>query len=155
MRCLRKTRVDAGFTMVELLVTMLLLAIVMMGLAALQIASIRNVSGARRSSEAMRLAQSVVEELKVRSMTSEPWLSHTAAWVTLTDRNNVEMSGVASDGISRGPYTVRVLVEESPSGTNICLLTVKVTWLDVSAAKSGATYDYEEFNVMLTTMRFP
>jgi Tfp pilus assembly protein PilV len=134
--------------MVELLVTMLLLTIVMVGLAALQVAAIRNVTGGRRTSEAMRLAQATIENYKIGPMPVSA-----AAWQEVYDRSNSPLTNVGADGFSHGPYTVKAFIEDV--GTSR-LITVKVSWLDVSAATPTASgYDYEEFNVILSTLRYP
>ena len=51
---------EGGFTMTELLVTMILLAITLAGLAGLQINAVRRVTEAKRGTEALRLAESVL-----------------------------------------------------------------------------------------------
>ena len=146
----RFARRAAGFTMVELLVTMLLLAIVLCGLAALQVATIRNVSGSRRSSEALRLGQAVVEGYRVKSMTeiaSEPQ----GAWHYVIDRGAQQMSNISADGTSKGPYSVQSLIEDLGGGVR--LITVKVTWTDLAPGTGALAY--KELNVMLSTTRFP
>lgn len=55
---------DHGFTMVEMLVSILLLTIVMAGTLALQLSAIRSSSTSRMTSSAMTLAQSRLEEFR-------------------------------------------------------------------------------------------
>jgi Tfp pilus assembly protein PilV len=137
--------------MMELLVTMLLLTIVLTGLAALQVAAVRNVGGSRRSAEAMRLAQSTLERYK--SMSIADVTAHSQGdWMPEYDRNGLLMSSVSADGVGKGPYTVQVMTETLASGA--ILVSAKVTWMDVSSKRDGAgNYLYEEFNVVLSTLR--
>ena len=52
---------QAGFTIMEVLMTMLMLSVSLVGLSALQLQSIRQVTDTRRAGEALRLAKAVVE----------------------------------------------------------------------------------------------
>jgi prepilin-type N-terminal cleavage/methylation domain-containing protein len=131
---------SGGFTMVELLITMLLLAIVMTGLAGLQVHTIRQTTAARWAGEATRLAQDAMEKHLAGPIPSA------AGWGYESNRFGF-MSGVAADGSPPGPYTVESLVEVS--GTNT-LITVRVTYRDVDA-RAAAT----PRRVYLTTMRTP
>ncbi len=149
MRIARKSaRRERGFTMVELLITMLLLSIAMTGLAALQIHTIRQTSGARRAGEATRLAQYALERHLAGPI---PAPLGTPDWELEINKSGQMMSGVAADGTLGGPYTVHRLVEALGTGVDQrTLITIRVQYRDVDG-KGAAT----PRSVYLTTMRTP
>lgn len=61
-------RGDRGFTLVELLVVMLILAIALLGLMALQIANIRSISGNHKREMAVFLLKSFLDEVQASAM---------------------------------------------------------------------------------------
>ncbi|MCC6751340.1 MAG: prepilin-type N-terminal cleavage/methylation domain-containing protein [Deltaproteobacteria bacterium] len=150
MRSRRKQRREGGFTMMELLITMLLLAIVMVGLASLQVHTVRQVTSSRRSTEAMRLGQSVLEQYNAMGYAQLP--SAAADWSLETNAQGNNMQNVAVDGLSAGPYTVQRLVEDV--GTQK-LITIRVAWKDIApgAAVSTGAVEYPTLQVTMTTQR--
>jgi len=144
---------QAGFTMIEVLITMLLLTIVLLGLAALQITTIRQVSLARRANGALRLAQSVIERYQTLEFNLLPSTS-SPDWESVKKKDGTtDMTRVGEDGESSGPYTVQQLFEKTNNGDVI--ITVRVTWLDVlpgsKPVASGGPY--RTLEVMLTIRR--
>ena len=109
-------RSERGYTIIEVLVTMLLLSIVLTGLAALQINTVRQVTIAKRANEATRLGQMVLEGYKVMQYATLASLA-TSTWVVETNKFSSAMSNVGPDGYSSGPFTVRVLIETVGTGT--------------------------------------
>jgi prepilin-type N-terminal cleavage/methylation domain-containing protein len=133
----KSARVGAGFTMAELLVAMLILAIVLTGLAALQLGTIRNVTDSQRYAAATRLAEGVLSRYQALAFTALPNPLPTPEWDVVVGRNGKNLRNVGVDGESRGPYTVHQLVENDPGGRR--LITVRVTWLQsgVSTGDGG------------------
>jgi len=138
----------AGFTMVELLVTMLLLCIVLVGLAALQVHAIRNVTSSRRTNEAIRLGQSVIE--RYRQMTTPPAASGTGDWEPERGRDGATMVNVGADGESNGPYTVDTFIEDSGGSR---LITVRVKFMELTP--TGAATTYKEQQIYISTFKAP
>lgn len=123
MRALRKRR-EEGFTLIEVLVTMLLLAITFLGLAAIQISVIRNVGFSRSASEATRLAQSRIEFYQSMTFASVNTFVTTAprttgAWIKVAEN-------VAADGVNPGPY--RLEDRADPVGPTVWVITARATW---------------------------
>lgn len=149
----RKRGSDDGFTMIEVLMTLLLLTIVLLGLAALQIATIRQVSTARRASGALRLAQALVEEYQSRPFAQLPSVG-TPDWETEKQVDGVtDMVGVAENGTSPGPFTVHRFVEV-PATSGDRVITVRVSWLDIMpGANVNPTQEYRTLDVLLTVRR--
>lgn len=143
---------QAGFTMVELLVTILMLSIVLVGLAALQISVIRQVTGSKSASEATRLAEGVMERYK--SMPFPDLVSFTpkGTWFTEIKRDGAsQMVNVASDGEADGPFTVESLHESVGGGE---LVSVRVTWTDVTRhLDTDQAKQYRRYNVTLSMQR--
>jgi type II secretory pathway pseudopilin PulG len=146
--------------MVELLVTLLILSVVLLGLAALQITTIRQVTASRRANEATRLCSSFIERvrfIKYDSLaTIVPNVSGSATdWFYFwNDRANRFMNGVGPDGIQDGPFHVEYHKEAvgTPPGW---VISVRVKWKDVrpTAEKSDMTKKYQEFNVTMSCRR--
>ena len=74
-----------GFSLVEVLIAMVVLAVALMGLATLQVRCIRSNDLANRTTQATNLAQEKLEELIFRSATGE----HFVAGVTADAENPV------------------------------------------------------------------
>ena len=91
---------SGGFTMIELLITMLILTIVLMGLAALQVNTIRQVTASRRANEATRLASSVIERYRHTPYTSLP--ADTSWWIQ-DNANLAQMVLVGGTARATGP----------------------------------------------------
>jgi prepilin-type N-terminal cleavage/methylation domain-containing protein len=139
---------ESGFTMVELLVTMVLLTIVLLGLAALQVGVIRQVSASRRASEATRLGQAILEERYLATGYGNIALR---GWTPELKRDGAAtMTRVGGDGESPGPYTVDTLVE-SAGGLSAKVVTVRVSWTDMASGTGPAP----PFRVHLTGLRTP
>jgi prepilin-type N-terminal cleavage/methylation domain-containing protein len=115
--------IDDGFTLVELLVTLALLTISLMGLAALQVTTIRQVTGSKHSGEATRLAESVLERYRSTSVDNLP---ADKDWQVEFQRDSAsQMRDVGVGGAGDGPFTVERLVEPTSDGA---LVSVRVTW---------------------------
>lgn len=142
---------SGGFTMIELLITMLILTIVLMGLAALQVGTIRQVTASRRANEATRLTATVVE--RYRHMAFDTLPGDTGGFIP-QQKNLTDMTLVGVDGHSDGPFTVEHMIETV--GTTR-VITVRVKWKDVrpSVEKVDMTKKYQEFFVTMSCRRFP
>lgn len=138
--------------MMEILMTLLLLTVVLMGLAALQISTIRQVSLARRANGALRLGQIVVERFQAQEFAQ---LSAVASpdWEPVFKRDMITpMTGVSENGEGTGPYTVQQLIEIPTNGDR--LITVRVSWLDVMPGSDPLpTEQYRTLDVLLTLRR--
>lgn len=133
-----------GFTMVEILVSLLLASISMVGLTAIQIQTIRQTTIAKRSTEATRLAQMVIDRYKSTSFANLPAPLNPVEW----ERelwNTTEMTRVGSNGMGDGPYTVDRLIEAI--GTRR-VITVRVSWQSTNPQAGNATQ-----SVVFTTQR--
>jgi prepilin-type N-terminal cleavage/methylation domain-containing protein len=156
LKRVQPSRSSAGFTMVELLMTMLLLSIVLMGLIALQVTTIRQVTSARRANEAVRLATSVLERHQRMTLGDISVIVPVGAWNTLLKKDQVSpMANVGVDGESAGPYTVDRMVETSVvGGIPFYLITIRVTWLDITpGAEVDPTQRYRTLDVLVSCRR--
>jgi prepilin-type N-terminal cleavage/methylation domain-containing protein len=141
---------DLGFTMLEVLITLLLLSIVILGLTALQVATIRQVTSSRRATEAMRLAQNVIE--RYRSIPFAQLPPAASSWATVKRIDGSDMTKVSIDGYKDGPYSAYQMVE---SASGVKIITIRVTWMEIvpgQAAAPGGTYQVSD---VLMTMRRP
>ncbi len=147
-------RVEGGFTMMEIMVTLLLLSVVLVGLAALQITTIRQVSLSRRASGALRLGQVVLEEYRGVPFANLPSIN-SPDWESVFKKDGVSpMDGVGEDGEKTGPYTVQQLIEVPTNGDR--LITVRVSWLDVMpGVNPDPTKEYRTLDVLLSLRRAP
>lgn len=151
-------RGQRGFTMIELLITMLLLTIVLTGLAALQLGAVRQVSNSKRGSEATRLGQAVLEQLKTLGWSHTLLADSGGSFASSTNADGQVMTNVKVNGLNSlstaeldGPYTVTQLIEDVGSGTRK-IITVRVTWLDTQTGVDP-TQRYAVRSVTLVTQR--
>lgn len=145
---------DGAFTMVELLVTMLLMTIALLGLTALQVSVIRQGTTSRGVSEATRLAQIVLERYHAMPYAGLVAFSPKDAWVTELRRDGVStMEGVGPNGETDGPYTVQSFHESVGAGE---LITVRVLWTSGNRSlSSDPNQQYQQMSVALSVQRFP
>ena len=145
---------DGAFTMVELLVTMVLLTIALLGLTALQVSVIKQGTASRGMAEATRLAQLVLERYHTMPYAQVTAFAPKDTWVTELKRDGVStMVGVGPNGESDGPFTVQSFHESVGAGE---LVTVRVAW---NAGQRGLDPDpakqYQQMFVSLSVQRFP
>ena len=151
---------EQGFTMLEVLITMLILTIVLVGLAALQVATIRQVTLARNANGALRLGQSVIEKYRRMAFINLPGTT-SPDWEQVPQKDPAYyMDNVFEDGQWRGskgawrygPYTVNVFAEVTGNADR--LITVRVTWLDLMPGTNpDPTKTYRTLESMLTLRR--
>jgi type IV pilus assembly protein PilV len=115
---MRTARRSGGFTIIEVLVAMVLMAIGMLGIVALMKGATSASGYSRRATEAAILAEDKLEDLR------------TAPITTAVDGNDrVDASGVAN---TEGPFDrTWALV---PDGTGLTTITVDVTWSEADGA---------------------
>ncbi len=65
----RDGRSSAGFTIIEVMIAMLLLSIMMVGMAAMQVTVLRTSASSRQTTMATQIAQSRLEEFRIRPVT--------------------------------------------------------------------------------------
>jgi hypothetical protein len=137
--------------MVEVLMTMLLVTVSTMGLAALQISTIRQVTNSKRVGEATRLAQLLVGRYK--SMQYGNLVPTGGSFATVLRKDGAtSMQDVGPDGESDGPFTAQVMVESVGGGM---LVTVRVSWLRASALGGTTPENTGMSAVILTLQRYP
>lgn len=142
--------------MIELLVTMLILTVVLMGLAALQIGTIRQVTASRRANEATRLCGRIIEQYRFTPLTDlTSTLTTDGSWHPVWGNSGTtQLKAVGADGQSDGPFSVYYMVESGLGSSWI--ITVQVRWKDVrpSNEQSDMTKKYQEFNVTMSCRRY-
>lgn len=140
--------------MTELLVTMLLLTFVVVGLAALQVSTIKQVTASKSAGEATRLAQMMLERYKMMPYANLAGFSPKGTWYTEKKKDTVtDMVQVGVDGESDGPFTVQSLHESVSDGE---LVTVRVTWLGINRGiENVPAQQYRTRNVTMSLQRYP
>lgn len=147
--------------MAELLVTMLLLTVVLVGLAALQISSVRQVTASQASAEATRLAERRLEYW--RNVPLGTLLTNVTAGsdfeIALNQRETgtPQMVNVDASGTGNGPYTVREFIEQlnDPQAGQFYQISVQVIWAAQRINRSAtAGQEYAQRSVVLSTRRF-
>ncbi len=109
---------ENGFTLLEVLISITLLAIGMLALGALQAASVRGNGAAMNNSEGTALIEQKIEDYK-----NTPYASLPPGDIIVTDNN--EGQG--------GKYTRTSVFQDNTPLLNSKTLTVTVSWRDVSA----------------------
>lgn len=146
-------RDEGGFTMMELLVTMVLLAIVLTGLAALQLSVIKQVTVSSRAAEATRLAQLVMQRYESMPYATLAAFSPKGTWFPELRRDGVTtMANVGTNGENDGPFIVESLHETSNGAE---LVVVRVRWTNITRGlEADATRQYREFDVTMGLQRY-
>jgi Tfp pilus assembly protein PilV len=111
-----RTRSESGFTMVEIMVSLLLTAVAVMGILAVYLAEVRASSYTRHASEAVILAQDKLEQLR----------TSVAATSSGTEAN------VNERGVATGVFTRRWTVTLASGYADI---VVTLTWSEDGVAK--------------------
>lgn len=141
-----------GFTMIELLMTMLLLTIVLTGLAALQVGTIHRVTASRKANEAMRLCQTRVEHYRFAASAIYP-ADTSSSWVI---RTNPATGGSTwnADANGDGPFEVYEYVEDVTVGTQTHkVITVKCSWSSQDRADPSTSTTYQTYYVAMSLRR--
>jgi prepilin-type N-terminal cleavage/methylation domain-containing protein len=112
-------RREAGFTLVEVLVALAVLAIAFSGIAMMGSSTMSADSHGRQQSAATLLAQAKLEELRALRRSDPAW-----------DAGSHSEAGLFEDGSSGGGlYTREWVVEEDYNGhANLSRVTVSVSW---------------------------
>jgi prepilin-type N-terminal cleavage/methylation domain-containing protein len=108
---IRAMQNDAGFTIIEVVIAISILAVGLLGVAAMQTSAIQVNSAAGQMTTRMTLAQDNMEELKALAF-SDPWL---------------EAAGNPHEQIISDVYTVRWDVDEDKPVPNTKRIVVTVT----------------------------
>lgn len=149
----RRPASDQGFSLLELLVTLLLLSIVFIGLAALQVSTIRQVTYSKRSSEATRLAQLVMQRYETMPYAVLQGFSPKDAWVTELERDGTtQMTAVGVDGESDGPFAVQSFHSTIAGGE---VVTVRVMWTNMNRGlQTNPDEQYSTYEISAVLQRF-
>jgi type IV pilus assembly protein PilV len=127
-----------GFSLVEVLIAMVVLAVALMGLATLQARCIRSNDLANRTTQATNLAQVKLEELLFRTATGE----HFDAGLTVDDENPVAVPADDQGAI----FTRRWRFTDDDPVPAARTIVVMVTWEDAmgdhNAEVTGMTTNF-------------
>jgi prepilin-type N-terminal cleavage/methylation domain-containing protein len=144
MGSLIRRRRERGFTLLELLVTLGVTTIALVGLLSLHLSIVRGNEGASRVAEATQLGHSTLESLRAARTTGDvaelltgssgddppidvPWCRR--------DNNVVETTAIGRNGMT---YRCRVVVVElRPGSARLWRIRVEIGWTDDGAAQGA------------------
>jgi type IV pilus modification protein PilV len=112
-----RRRAEAGFTMVEVMIALLLTAVAIMGILALFMTATKSTDYSRHTTEATVLAQDRVEWLRTQGAA--------AAYGPITE------TGIDERGVVPGLFT---RTSSEVVGTDFATIKVTVTWVDGGAS---------------------
>jgi prepilin-type N-terminal cleavage/methylation domain-containing protein len=143
----RRRSGQAGFTLLELLVTMAVTVIGLLGLMAMHVATVKGNEATARASAAVSVAQDTLEELRSTSMTG---LVTRFAVTDLPIDANLN-TVVGRDGTT---YSRRVRIDELTGvSRDLVKLRVEVTWTEDGQAANGDADDHKVgLEVVRTTL---
>jgi prepilin-type N-terminal cleavage/methylation domain-containing protein len=145
MRTARTRKGERGFTLLELLVTMAVTVIGLLGLMAMYVATAKGNESTARSSEAVSIAQDTLEELRSTSMTK--LVAEFGQADLPIDANLDTVAG--RDGTT---YNRHVLVNELAVSRDLVKLRVEVTWSDDNA-QAGSDNGAHDHRIGLEIVR--
>ncbi len=123
-----RDRAQAGFTMLELLVTLAIMVIGLTGMLGLQLASTRANQGASQTAEAVTVAQRTLEE--ARSKTLAQLLADYDDDGVLPIEHDFDAQTVVGRTTT---YLRQITVEETAASPDLLRVRVEVTWADDGA----------------------
>ncbi len=138
-RTIRRRRGQAGFTLLELLVTMAVTVLGLLGLMAMHVATVKGNEATARSAAAVAVAQDTLEAH--RSMTYAALIAEFGATDLPVDATLDTVVG--RDGTT---YTRRVLLSEVPGvSRDVIKLRVEVGWTEdhAAAGSNGGINDHK------------
>lgn len=107
----------SGFSLIEALIALVLMAFVLLGIAYHELGTTESVAQARRITEATNLAQMRLEQLA------------NTAYASISDGADA-LNPLRPDGTAGGIYTLTWTVRNDQPETGIKDVTVTITWLD-------------------------
>ena len=114
---------QSGFTLIEVMIALVILAAGLLALATMQIVSIRGNAFSSEMTYASMLAQSRFEQIQNMAYSA----------VTPGTTNEVVPAGPATKGIS---YTIQRQVQDNTPATNMKTVTFIVTWMGAPAGSA-------------------
>ena len=117
---IRAMQNDAGFTIIEVMIAISILAVGLLGVAAMQTSAIQVNSAAGQMTTRMNWAQDKMEELKALAF-SDPWLE------TAGNPPGVDSAGNTHEQTTSDGYTVRWDVADNTPASNTKRIVVTVT----------------------------
>jgi len=124
----------AGFTLLEILITVFILAIGLLGLAALQMTSLKNNHSAQHRTSAVVLAYDIVDRMRLNKTANYTLaMNATPAGSTLKDTDLIEWTDELSSSIPSGDGSISI------AGN---IVTVVVQWDDSRATSGSATQSF-------------
>lgn len=128
MKSFKKNYNDRGFTLIEILITLAILALGILGVMAMQITAAKSNTKARKVTESASWAADQFERLLPLDYT-DPLLND---GITVAPAQSMlNNAAIPSDAYS-GPYTVTYTVDEDNPIVNVKRIDVTVTWNDGS-----------------------
>ncbi len=124
---------DGGFTLIEVLVAISIMALVMAGLTSMGVTTIGADTHSRRQSAATSLAQAKLEDLRVLPRSHPDWVAGSSHSET----------GLQEDGSPGGVYTREWDVEtDYNTYTRLSRVTVTVSWDDATSGSVSVSSLY-------------
>lgn len=130
---------DNGFTLIEVLIAVVILAVGMLGLAGLQATGLRNNQSAYYRSQAAQLAYDIADRMRANSSTSNNYLTSFMAPADATTQADCEAVSTTCSTADMAENDLfewnTVLTETLPNGTGVITLagnvfTVTVSWTE-------------------------
>jgi len=140
----RAGRARAGMTLIEVMIAVLLLAVGVAGMIAIQVLAMRDEAIAREDNEASRIARDVLEQIQRMPFTQvAPTVGYVQpAWISNAGYNNGEVPVQVQqpDGgvVDQNVYTVSWKITNVAGQTSLRNVDIQVAWID--AAEHPQTY---------------
>jgi type IV pilus assembly protein PilV len=115
--------IEEGFTLIEIMITLVVLSVGLIGLAGLQVSAIKGNTFSKRMTTAVSIANQRLEQLKDTSYANI--LSESSTQITITQPNQPSMN-----------FTRQVTVTNNSLLANTKTVNVTVTWSDGSKSYS-------------------
>jgi type IV pilus assembly protein PilV len=146
-------KTTAGFTLIEVLIAMLVLAVGLLGLAGLQAASLKNNQSAYNRSQATQLAYDLADRMRanVAGKTSYTAILPSSATpkATCLTTTGCSLADMATNDLYQWNLAVSTSlpngigtldITPKPCTTNICLYTITILWDDDHTGNSNFSF---------------
>jgi len=133
-----RARRRAGFSMIEMMVALAILAGGLLAMLTAQISALKQGKYGRHTTEAMQVARDQMEFLS-----RVPWDNAAVQPTAWTPKNAIELASQNDQGaVQQQQFDVSYRITTAPFDTDVRMIDVNVTWTEAEAAPGSPARQY-------------